>query len=150
MSDQEKLELFEKMLKDINEISPLKNYEIITNDFKIKDLEIEISYWAIPVDNMGFPLIPENSSFITALELYIKKQYFTILFDTGKLNPNVLQNVQQEYAWYVGQAQSDLIRPTIDQMQSITNMWNTLIPRVTEHEKGFYNAGSREYLKVNT
>ena len=30
------------MLKDINEISPLKNYEIITNDFKIKDLEIEI------------------------------------------------------------------------------------------------------------
>lgn len=135
-----------------NKLKEIFTYKIQNNVIytSTKDLEIEISYWAIPVDNMGFPLIPENSSFITALELYIKKQYFTILFDTGKLNPNVLQNVQQEYAWYVGQAQSDLIRPTIDQMQSITNMWNTLIPRVTEHEKGFYNAGSREYLKVNT
>ena len=135
-----------------NKLKEIFTYKIQNNIIytSTKDLEIEISYWAILVDNMGFPLIPENSSFITALELYIKKQYFTILFDTGKLNPNVLQNIQQEYAWYVGQAQSDLIRPTIDQMQSITNMWNTLIPRVAEHEKGFYNAGSREYLKVNT
>ncbi|MBE6159512.1 MAG: MBL fold metallo-hydrolase [Lactobacillales bacterium] len=37
-----KVYLTEKMLKDINEIFELKNYEIITNDFKIKDLEIEI------------------------------------------------------------------------------------------------------------
>ena len=37
-----KVYLTEKMLKDINEIFELKNYEIITDDFKIKDLEIEI------------------------------------------------------------------------------------------------------------
>ena len=37
-----KVYLTQKMLKDINEIFELKNYEIITNDFKIKDLEIEI------------------------------------------------------------------------------------------------------------
>ena len=37
-----KVYLTEKMLKDINEIFELKNYKIITDDFKIKDLEIEI------------------------------------------------------------------------------------------------------------
>lgn len=37
-----KVYLTEKMLKDINEIFELKNYEIINADFKIKDLEIEI------------------------------------------------------------------------------------------------------------
>ena len=37
-----KVYLTEKMLKDINEIFELKNYEIINDDFKIKDLEIEI------------------------------------------------------------------------------------------------------------
>lgn len=37
-----KVYLTEKMLKDINEIFELKNYEIINDDFKIKDLEIQI------------------------------------------------------------------------------------------------------------
>jgi hypothetical protein len=35
--------------------------------------EIEVSYQAIATDEQGFPLIPDNSSFTRALELYIKK-----------------------------------------------------------------------------
>jgi hypothetical protein len=85
---------------------------------------------------------------VRALEFYIKKQVFTVLFDLGQINQQVYTNVCQEYAWYVGQAQSDLVRPTVDQMESITNMWNTLIPRVREHSRGFVNNGSKEYIKV--
>lgn len=114
----------------------------------LKEGTIEMAYNAFAVDSDGFPLVPDNSSFIDALELFIKKKYYTILFDLGKINPQVLNNVQQEYAWAVGQAQSDLIRPTIDQMQSITNSLNTLIPRVTEHNTGFINNGTQEKLKI--
>ena len=113
----------------------------------IKDGDIEISYKAIAIDQDGYPLIPDNSSFILALEAYIKKQHFTILFDQGKLQSGILQNAQQEYAWYVGQCQNSLIKPTIDQMQSITNMLNTLITRVTEHDNGFNTLDTREYIK---
>lgn len=94
-----------------------------------KEGAVEVSYRAITLDDNGYPLIPDNSSFIRALELYIKKQCFTVLFDLGKITPAVYNNVLQEYAWAVGQAQSDLIRPTIDQMQSITNMWNSILPQ---------------------
>ena len=97
----------------------------------IKEGTIEMAYHAIATDKEGYPLVPDNSSFIRALELYIKKHFFTILYDTGKLNAGVYNNVCQEYAWAVGQAQSDLVRPTIDQMQAITNSLNTLVPRVT-------------------
>lgn len=93
----------------------------------LRDGELEVSYKALLVDEYGYPLIPDNSSFIKALELYIKKQYFTILFDLGKINIQVLNNTQQEYAWYVGQCQSDLVRPTLDEMKSITNMWNNIV-----------------------
>lgn len=93
-----------------------------------KDGEIEVIYRAIETDEEGYPLIVDNSSFIRALELYIKKQCFTVLFDLGKITPAVYNNVLQEYSWAVGQAQSDLIKPTIDQMIAITNMWNTLVP----------------------
>lgn len=114
----------------------------------MKEGTIEIAYNAFAVDSEGYPLIPDNSTFIRALELYIKKQCFTVLFDLGKINQAVYQNVCQEYAWAVGAAQNDLIRPTIDQMESITNMLNTLVWRVTEHKSGFVNSGSAEKIKL--
>lgn len=114
----------------------------------IKEGVIEIAYNAFAVDSDGYPLIPDNSSFINALELYIKKKQFNVLFDTGKISQAVYNQVCQDYAWAVGQAQSDLIRPTIDQMQSITNSLNTLIWRVTEHKSGFVNNGSAEMIKL--
>ena len=102
---------------------------------------------AIPTDHYGFPLIPENAAYIRALELYIQKRYFTILFNNGKINQNVLANTQQEYAFYVGQAQSDLIRPSLDQMESIKNMWTTLIPKMYKHADGFKTVNNPEVLK---
>lgn len=39
----------------------------------IKEGTIEIAYRAIAVDDEGYPLIPDKSSFSRALELYIKK-----------------------------------------------------------------------------
>lgn len=109
---------------------------------------IEIAYRAFAVDDEGYPLIPDNSSFIRALELYIKKKRFTVLFDEGKISPAVYNNTCQEYAFAVGQAQSDLVRPSIDEMQAITNSLNTLIPRVTEHRHGFINDGSQEKIRL--
>lgn len=123
----------------------LQNSIIYTS---IKEGTIEIAYHAIKVDKEGYPMIPENSSFIQALELYIKKKVFTILFDQGKINNVVLQNTQQEYAWAVGQAQRDLTMPTIDQMESISNMWTQLLQRNNEHSKGMKPLGRREYIRV--
>lgn len=123
----------------------LQNSIIYTS---IKEGTIEIAYHAVKVDKEGYPMIPENSSFIQALELYIKKKVFTILFDQGKINNAVLQNTQQEYAWAVGQAQRDLTMPTIDQMESISNMWTQLLQRNNEHSKGMKPLGRREYIKL--
>lgn len=109
----------------------------------MKNGDIEIAYNAIQVDDCGFPIVPNNSSFTRALELYIKKYYFTILFDLGKIPGTVYNNTLQEYAWAVGQAQSDLIRPSIDQMKSITNMWNKLLPGNKEHQTGYLYQGAK-------
>lgn len=115
----------------------------------MKKGRIEISYRAIAVDSEGYPLIPDRSPFTRALELYIKKQCFTILFDLGKIQQAVLQNTQQEYAFYAGQAQSDLIMPTTDEMESIVNSLTTLLPRVNEHSRGFRTDGKKEKIKLH-
>lgn len=110
---------------------------------------IEFSYKAINIDEEGYPLIPDNSSFTRALELFIKKSYFTILFDLGKISPASLQNVQQEYAWAVGDCESEFNRLSLDEAESFYNSWRTLLIRDTEHQKGFLNMGTKEYIKLH-
>lgn len=114
----------------------------------LKEGKIEVAYRAFATDDEGYPMIPDNSSFITALEFYIKKKYFTIKFDQGKLNREVYQQVLQDYAFYVAQAQNDLVRPSLDQMETLMRSWTTLVPRVTEHRKGFVNNGVQERLRT--
>lgn len=114
-----------------------------------KDGDIQISYKAIPVDEEGFPMIPDNSIFLKALELYIKKEWFTIQFDLGKISSAVLQNTQQSYAFVAGQCNSEFLLPSVSEMESITNILNQMIPRNSEFIRGFKNLGNREYLKCH-
>lgn len=111
--------------------------------------DVELSYEAIATDSEGYPLLPDNSSFTRALELYIKKQWFTILFDLGKITAQVLQNVQQEYAWAVGDCQTEFNRMSLDKAESFYNSWRTLILRDNEHSTGFRNSGAKEKLKIH-
>lgn len=114
----------------------------------IESGELELAYLAISTDEDGYPLLPDNSSFTRALELYIKKQWFTILFDLGKITPAILQNTQQEYAWAVGDCQSEFNRMSIDQMEAFSNSWRTMILRDHQHSSGFIGNGSRQTLNI--
>ena len=67
----------------------------------------------------------------------------------GKIQPAVLQNVQQDYAWKAGQCMSEFTIPSPSEMESITGLWNQLIPRVNEFKRGFKDLGNKEYLKIN-
>lgn len=120
--------------------------QIIYTSFK--QGEIEISYKAIPVDEDGFPLLPDNSIFLRTLEAYIKKEVFTVQFDMGKISQAVLQNTQKEYAMKARQLEEEFIIPSVSEMESITRMWNTLIPRQKEFDRGFKDLGNREYIRV--
>ena len=120
--------------------------QVLYVSFKTGD--VSVSYKAIPVDKDGFPLLINNPVFLKALEAYIKREAFTILFDMGKITPAVLQNTQQSYAWLAGQLQSEFTIPSQSEMESISRMWNTLIQRTNEFNTGFKSLGDREYLKL--
>ena len=110
--------------------------------------DVSISYKSIPVDKDGFPLLIDNPVFLKALEAYIKREVFTILFDMGKIQAAVLQNAQQQYAWLAGTLQSEFTIPSISEMESIKRSWCTLIQRTSSFNDGFRNNGNQEYLKL--
>lgn len=111
--------------------------------------EITISYKALPVDETGIPLLIDNANFLKALELYIKKEKFSDLYDEGKIREGVMIKAERDYAWAVAQCEKEFIMPSISELQSITHMWNTLIPRVREFDSGFTKLGNRQYI-INT
>lgn len=113
-----------------------------------KDKPVEIVYKAIAVDDEGYPEVPDNPKFLRAFDAYVKKTWFTTLFDMGKVLPAVLQNAQQEYAWAVGACESDMHKLTLDKAESLYNIWNNLIIRANEHRHGFANAGAKEYITI--
>ena len=108
---------------------------------------VEIAYKSIPVDENGFPLLIDNENYLAALEAYIKVQVFTIKFDTGKINGNVLQNAQQNYAWKAGELQSEFNSLSPSEAESFTRLWNTLILSETHFDNGYKNLSDREYRR---
>lgn len=113
----------------------------------IKKGKIEIAYKAMQVDDCGYFVIPDNEKFIRALIAYVKLQEFTILFDMGQIKGDVLLNAQQEYGWAVGAAQTGLKMPSLDEMESISNMVNSILPRHS-HNRGYADAGSAEIWRI--
>ena len=107
----------------------------------IDDCDVIVAYKAVPVDEMGFPMVPDIPLFIQALQFYIKKAVFTIKFDMQQIPQAVLQQARQDYAWTVGQLQSELTIPDVDEMVNITYMLNQWIPSRHEFRDGFTHLG---------
>lgn len=112
-----------------------------------RDIDVEIAYHAFATDDEGYPLLPDNTSFLRGLENYIKLQWFTIKYDMGEISESVLANTQQEYAWAAGDAQSEFSRLDLDKAATLFNSFKTLLPRNNEHWKAFFDNGSTELWK---
>lgn len=131
--------------KNIDNYNPDLTYKIQNNTIytSFKEGNIEIMYSAFMIED-GYPMIPDNSKFTRALEAYIKKQWFTILFDLGKLQGAILQNAQQEYAWAVGACETEFNKLTLDKAESFYNSFKGAILHTNnnQHREGFINLGN--------
>lgn len=110
---------------------------------------VHIAYLSIPVDDEGLPLLIDNPKYLKALELYIKCQLFTVLFDLGKIQPAVLQHTEQEYTWAAGQLSEEFKIPSEAEMESITNMLNQMIIRKDEFIRRYERLGNKEHRFIH-
>lgn len=124
----------------------VQNRVIITS---FPEGKVIVSYKAIPVDDEGYPLLIDNSKYLKTLELYIKCQLFTVLFDLGKVSQQVLTHTEQEYGWSAGQLSEEFKTPSVSEMESITNMLNQIIVRKDEFKNRFERLGNKEHRVIH-
>lgn len=112
-----------------------------------RHVKIEIAYRAVMVDEEGYPLLPDNTSFLRGLENYIKVKWFEIKYEMGELPQDVMARAEKEYCWSAGDAQNEFSRLDLDKAQTLFNSFKTLLPRNSEHWRAFFTNGSKEIWK---
>jgi len=105
--------------------------------FDFEEGQVELNYKGIVLDDDGYPMIPDNTSLIKAIESYVKINHFGIKVDLGEMPAHGLQRAEQEYSWYIGQAQGAFTMPDVDEMESIKNSLVRIIHATNEHDYGF-------------
>lgn len=105
---------------------------------------LAVSYKAIPVDEDGFPLIPDNIKFKNAIKYHIMWKLAFMKLIQGKISGQAYQIIERDREWYIGQASTGAQMPSMDLMESIKNNWIRLIPKINQHRDGFKSANVQE------
>lgn len=112
------------------------NEDYIFTSFK--EGEVVVYYSSIPLDDEGYPLIPDNEAFIRALELQIAKQIAYELWVMEKLPDKVYQEVKRNAAWAKANAIGEHRIPDQDRLEYWLHTFRlTLIPDIHHHSKRF-------------
>ena len=105
-----------------------------------------IAYQAIPTDLEGYPLIPDNDSYIDALYWYVETKLLYPEWKVGRIRDAVYENARRSWNYYCKQAYGAAMMPDKGQQESIKNTWNRLIPTLDEFDTSFSNLGQQEVV----
>ena len=120
---------------------------------------IKLAYKAIAVDERGYPLIPDLTSYQEAIYWYVVMKLTFPKFMSGKLTTSSSKYsqkyaqqtyfyTQSQWNFYRNQAYAEAMMPTADDMQNIKNDWNKLVPDWDGDDTFFKHIG-KEQLTYN-
>jgi hypothetical protein len=110
---------------------------------------IMMAYQAIPTDNKGYPMIPDDASFIEAIYWYIVMKLYYPQWVAGQIRDAVYYDARRSWNYYCKQAYGQGLMPNTDQLESIKNSWVRLIPEINEHMSGFSALGQSQRAYVH-
>lgn len=107
---------------------------------------IQMSYKAFPVDDAGFPMIPDDAKYIRAVVDYICMKIAKRLMLRDQLSERKYIILETNYYFSAGAARTKAHIPDMDLMEAIKNRSLRLIPTITEHRSSFRFTGESERL----
>ena len=120
---------------------------------------VKLSYKSIAVDERGYPLIPDLTSYQEAIYWYVVMKLSFPKFIQGNLSGNNSKYsakysqqsyfyIQQQWNFYRNQAYAEAMMPTAGDMKNIKHDWNKLIPDY-DADDGFFQNVNKEQKFYN-
>ena len=103
-----------------------------------------IVYLGIPVDEEGYPLIPDDVYYMEACAKYVTYMLDYQEWRKGNIPDKVLNKSETDYLWYVGAARGAANQPSAAQMENLKSVWVRLIPKMDEYNNLFANTNKQE------
>jgi hypothetical protein len=113
--------------------------------FNVKEGKVCMAYMAFPIDEDGFPLIPDDTKYKRAVTNYLIHKVDYILWRRGIISDKVFQKSEMEYTWAIGSATSHLKVPDVHQMELIKRSIIRLIPKFDSYNSFFADLASKNY-----
>ena len=110
---------------------------------------LEIAYEAFPIDDRGYPLIPDNEQVLEYVMQYIAEKITFNLYAANKINKDIWDIINTRRMWRAGAAHASLINPTSETMEAWTWSRLKLMPRFG-HNSSYAYQGNKEDLGIGT
>jgi hypothetical protein len=111
--------------------------------FDIKEGKVCMAYWAFPLDEEGYPLVPDDVKYKRAIASYIQMRMDYILWRQEMLSDKVFLKSEEDWKWNVASASSHLKMPDITQMESLRRQLTKMIVRTEDFRTAFSSMNTR-------
>jgi|TARA_R110000822_G_scaffold16329_7_gene55715 hypothetical protein len=108
-----------------------------------------IAYVGQPLDERGFPMIPDEVSYIEAIKRYITYKVKYSEFLQGHLPGNIYMKLEDDWHWYCKQARNKMTMPkSVDDLQNLKDQHIRLLPKPNRYHRFFGHLHSAENLNL--
>lgn len=112
------------------------------------DSNICIVYLGMPIDEDGYPMMPDDVYYDKALVAYVTYMLDRQEWRKGKTTDKVYQESKAEWEFYVNSARGAANMPNSAQMERLKNIWRRMIPQTNEYDRSFINLGKKERRNI--
>lgn len=117
----------------------------------IKEGYIMLAYAAISIDEEGYPLIPDDPSYIEALYWYVNmKTLYSRLYRGEQGVRYLYEHAESKWRFYRKQAYAVTMMPNTDQHESLKNQTLKLYPEIDSFNNFFSTLGEQQVIYNHT
>lgn len=107
---------------------------------------VKISYHAIITDEDSMPMIPDNPSYFEAIFWYVAMKMSYPKYLKGQMNQNIYYDMKNSWNFYRKQAYAEAMMPTVDELETIKNVWHKPYVEFRDHDTFFETTGDEQIL----
>lgn len=105
---------------------------------------VKISYYAIYTDEDSMPMIPDLESYKECLYWYITMKLMYPKKLKGQISQGDYYDIRNSYNFYRKQAYAEAMMPTVDDLTTISNIYNKLYPEINDQDTFFSTSGDEQ------
>lgn len=107
---------------------------------------VKISYYAIYTDEDSMPMIPDLESYKEAIYWYVTMKLMYPKKLKGQISQGDYYDIRNSYNFYRKQAYAEVMMPTVDDLTTISNIYNKLYPEINDQDTFFSTSGDEQNI----